>query len=772
MDGNFSEKSDSSEEESMMIIRLSIDLVAAARRQVLFLRRVSESEWLHHPPTLLHSIRRYDELWMPLISELFVESMTQMILPPLDVQWVWFCHTLNPASYRLYCESRFSKLIEKSSIFDDENEEYALNRCRDIWSCKYPSEPFDLQEPDETMEIITDKSIIDEVFKHKSLYSKFYKPYMSEIVYLIAARKRYQGFLYLLQKFRDGYSKLVPTLDIQLMWLTHQSYPVVYTGDVKDMEGDLGKVVGVWDKVEDEDVKATKKLWERMFDQPYEKAGATIDEIVRPIKSPVYWETWDSDVNTKYKSLEPRFLLEVCVSMRTEREIKETQDTCLRLRTVRCHRELKIDKPSTSVPSDAWQKMWHIYCEFGTRGVLLELRQRSTGGSSCCKKKSSLRRSTILFLWNELLRAPSLTLDRELEQQWMRAVASITPPTQAPYLFKCVPDRVTDDSGAMISDVILKMNRYRPQEGRWLTRTVLDHAGRECFVLRIRMGSGFWRRGGETPAAVKKEDRIIEVREGSWSYVAGSIGRAPGKVVGTATPKEEEDSREKKASWSLSNGDELTIQWDSSSSSSSSSGFTFNLHNQTSPHDSVRLLKGRKMQYQVVNEVDGTLDHSKQEEQEEEEEYYVTLVRYTAENPNGRATALINWKLMVVEVSPEEDAVVVLLLCMVILRSVTEMKKEDIGGLLVRRRLKQTNIGLRDWGSVLLLHPYSSISTSATNSARFSPHLQPWYWNAKAVMASPVEADHKITSRQPAASHYSPAEGDDKLYKRGLLIIP
>lgn len=27
---------------------------------------------------------------------------------------------------------------------------------------------------------------------------------------------------------------------------------------------------------------------------------------------------------------------------------------------------------------------------------------------------------------------------------------------------------------------------------------------------------------------MKWEDRIIEVREGCWSYVAGSIGRAPG----------------------------------------------------------------------------------------------------------------------------------------------------------------------------------------------------------------------------------------------------
>ena len=44
----------------------------------------------------------------------------------------------------------------------------------------------------------------------------------------------------------------------------------------------------------------------------------------------------------------------------------------------------------------------------------------------------------------------------------------------------------------------------------------------------FRVGEGFWKRRGEAPSAMKWEDRIIEIREGSWSYVADSIGKAPG----------------------------------------------------------------------------------------------------------------------------------------------------------------------------------------------------------------------------------------------------
>ena len=35
---------------------------------------------------------------MPLISDLTEGSTTPVILPPFDVQWVWYCHTLNPVS--------------------------------------------------------------------------------------------------------------------------------------------------------------------------------------------------------------------------------------------------------------------------------------------------------------------------------------------------------------------------------------------------------------------------------------------------------------------------------------------------------------------------------------------------------------------------------------------------------------------------------------------------------------------------------------------------
>lgn len=76
----------------------------------------------------------------------------------------------------------------------------------------------------------------------------------------------------------------------------------------------MEKIVRVHDTVKEQDVHETKMLWERIFDLPYEKAGGAA--IARPISEPpFYWDVTDIDVNTKYKSMVPRFLFEVsCLS--------------------------------------------------------------------------------------------------------------------------------------------------------------------------------------------------------------------------------------------------------------------------------------------------------------------------------------------------------------------------------------------------------------------------------------------------------------------------
>lgn len=174
----------------------------------------------------------------------------------------------------------------------------------------------------------------------------------------------------------------------------------------------------------------------------------------------------------------------------------------------------------------------------------------------------------------------------------------------------------------------------------------------------------------------------------------------------------------------------------------------------------VKLLEGRKMEYEVKKSDSGMEDADTKEVEDENEGGFLTVVRFSEDNPTGKATALLNWKLLTLEFSPEEDAVLLLLLCMSIAKSITEINKEDMGSLLIRRRIKEAKLGNRDWGSVIL-HP-SSYSPSVS-----SPHVQPWYWDAKAVMG--LQERDKVPRQTAPLLTYSQAEGGDNLYKRGII---
>lgn len=74
----------------------SVDLAAAARRLLLFLRAAPAGVGPR-------SVRRYEELWMPLAAEKAgVGGEAAMLVPPPDVHLVWLCHCFHHVSLLLF----------------------------------------------------------------------------------------------------------------------------------------------------------------------------------------------------------------------------------------------------------------------------------------------------------------------------------------------------------------------------------------------------------------------------------------------------------------------------------------------------------------------------------------------------------------------------------------------------------------------------------------------------------------------------------------------
>ncbi|CAI5506819.1 unnamed protein product [Closterium sp. Naga37s-1] len=83
-------------------VRVSADLPAAAKQLITLLRRVDQNGRLYAGPAVKDAIRRYEQCWLRMAYGQ-TDDVMRTLQPPLDVQWVWLVHRLNPV--RVSCSS-------------------------------------------------------------------------------------------------------------------------------------------------------------------------------------------------------------------------------------------------------------------------------------------------------------------------------------------------------------------------------------------------------------------------------------------------------------------------------------------------------------------------------------------------------------------------------------------------------------------------------------------------------------------------------------------
>ena len=69
-----------------------IDLVTSAQAEYDFLRIVDAHPALFTDPAIRNAICRYEQYWLPLVAQ----HQEKRLPAPLDIEWVWHCHILNP----------------------------------------------------------------------------------------------------------------------------------------------------------------------------------------------------------------------------------------------------------------------------------------------------------------------------------------------------------------------------------------------------------------------------------------------------------------------------------------------------------------------------------------------------------------------------------------------------------------------------------------------------------------------------------------------------
>jgi Glycine-rich domain-containing protein-like len=323
---------------------LSVDLVELCQEHIKFLQHMHEGGWTvlasaSAPLVATTSLRRYKDYWLPLVAEAydieynqsnttsleqkqsFLPSLTEQLVPPCDVAWLWHCHRLAPARYKSYIRkeysNKYSKRVHETILnCNDPKIPFQIVSGNDItrklWNDMYPTEPFDLtikngfgtitsvinshkhivKNEDRFVSVqnsITDASLLLDGYnlllasiRQKSFWYQVSIPCYQDIDYIDSVCvTMYKQFLQLKGTNKDETTHffIVPTYSIDLTWHTHMLSSVpLYDKDCTTIMGHtLNHDDNLGDRSADSKLMTswnlTCDLWYRVYGTNYRKMG-------------------------------------------------------------------------------------------------------------------------------------------------------------------------------------------------------------------------------------------------------------------------------------------------------------------------------------------------------------------------------------------------------------------------------------------------------------------------------------------------------------------
>ncbi|XP_058186107.1 glycine-rich domain-containing protein 1-like isoform X2 [Rhododendron vialii] len=632
-------------------IGITVDLVAAAKRQLKFLAAVDRNRWLYEGPALERAIYRYNACWLPLLAKYSEGQIIEgPLVVPLDCEWVWHCHRLNPVRYKSDCVELYGRILDNHNVVSSiqgsskreteqtwnelyPNEPYDFPKkkqrsCKieseQTWNKLYPNEPYDFDLPSGFFEKVsgdgkyTQYDLLSAVQRQVPFFYQVSRPHMDNDLFLEAAVARYKGFLHLIKKNMERSLNrfCVPTYDVDLIWHSHQLQPACYC---KDLKGILGKVLEHDDtdsdrskgKKLDSGFSDTTKQWEDTFGTRYWRAGAMYrGSAPSPIMAPpcssyiVAEKVVASNEHKETVRLPRVKAVEVMVEFVGVRNLPEDHKGTLSVIFAKSQPDTIFNaKRRLSILSESGEKQVASFNCQSNGYLLFELVSRSPSNLKLSRPYKTLG-STSFSLEHFLNPVSTLSVEKWLELTpscrvdskpiGLRVALSFSIPTPAPHVLHMVH-----------SYPFWKRSCFFPFPGMLqFTQSgtrVIDEGCNEVISLQMRNNS-----------KLKKE--VIGIsKSGKVCTLAEFVG----------------------AEWSLIDSSPWSLDL---RKRSDKDGDLFELTGLRK----VKLFPGRNLEYEP-----------KQCDKHRSERDFVTLVEFSAEDPYGRAIALLDLKSGISKVKEE-----------------------------------------------------------------------------------------------------------------------
>lgn len=531
-------------------IAVGVDLVAVAKQQLQFLAAVDRNRHLYEGPALERAISRYNACWLPLLAKHSESRLFEgRLVVPLDCEWVWHCHRLNPVRYKSDCEELYGRIFDSSDVVSTV-QGICGRQTEEIWNKMYPDEPYHADLVNISSEANTIRlvkyikyDLVSAAKRQSPFFYQVSRPHMNSDVFIKEAVARYKGFLYLIKRNKENGIKqfCVPTYDIDLIWHSHQLCPVSYC---KDLKAALGKVLEHDDM--DPDRAKGKKLdvgfsettnqWEETFGKRYWKAGAMYrgnapsPVTSNPLSNMMCEKVLSSSHHPLEIQLQERKVVEVLLEFVGVKNIPEEQKGSLTVAFSKSQPDIFFDaKRKLSILSEAGEKQVASFqCE-PTGELHFELMSHSSSNFS--RRSSKTLASASLSMQDYFDPVSKLSTEKWLalmtdsgtmssEPILLRVAISFTPPAPAPYSLEMIQSRpfsknscffnfpvkqhskrwthVTDETGTIV--ISLQMRDLKKARDTWIsgkeviglmksgeTRTLAEFVGNGWSVM-----DNFW----------------------------------------------------------------------------------------------------------------------------------------------------------------------------------------------------------------------------------------------------------------------------------------
>ncbi|WRX29981.1 Glycine-rich domain-containing protein-like - like 3 [Theobroma cacao] len=223
----------------------------------------------------------YKYCWLPRLAIHAESSVSEgPLVVPLDCEWIWHCHRLNPGCYKADCKELYGRILDNQNVISS-TRAICRKQTEEIWKRMYPDEPYVLNTITHFLENVedfqrvpksTEYDLISAVKRQSLFFYQVSRFHMNGDLFLEEAVARYKGFLHL---FKRNWEKsvrcfCVPTYDIDLIWHCHQLHPFSYC---KYLVATMGKILEHDDtdsdrakgKKLDNGFSETTKQWEDTF---------------------------------------------------------------------------------------------------------------------------------------------------------------------------------------------------------------------------------------------------------------------------------------------------------------------------------------------------------------------------------------------------------------------------------------------------------------------------------------------------------------------------